>query len=64
MNVYILKIHVYLQILLVVILNFIKQFDFLEEFDDFDEIDLSKKCVNVNCCILLVSNVSTIRAFY
>ena len=63
-NVHILKIHVYIQILLVVILNFIKQFDFLEEFDDFDGIDLSEKCVNVSCCIALVSNVSRIRAFY
>ena len=64
MNVCILKIHVYLQILFDVILNFIEQFNFLEEFDDFDGINLSEKCVNVSCCIVLVSNMSKIRAFY
>ena len=64
MNVYILKIHVYVQILLDVILNFIKQFNFLEVFGDFDGINLSEKCVNVSCCIVLVSSMSKIRAFY
>ena len=61
MNVYrppILKIHVIVQILLDVILNFIKQFNFLEIFGDFDGINLSEKCVNVSCCIVLVSNMS------
>ena len=57
MNVYILKIRVDVQILFEVVLNFIKQFDFLEEFDDFDGINLSEKCVNVICCIVLVSNM-------
>ena len=51
MNVCILKIHVYVQILLDLILNFIKQFNFLEVFGDFDGINLSEKCVNVSCCI-------------
>ena len=64
MNVYILKIPVYLQILFDVNLNFIEQFDFLEEFDDFGGINLSEKCVNVSCYIVLVSNVSKVRAFY
>ena len=64
MNVYILKIRVYVQIMFDMILNFIKQFNFFEIFDDFDGIDLSEKCVNVSCCIGLVSNVSKIRAFY
>ena len=66
MNVYmyILKIRVYLQILFDVNLNFIEQIDFFEEFDDFGGINLSKKCVNVSCCIVLVSNISKIRAFY
>ena len=64
MNIYILKIHVYVHILLDVILNFIKQYNFLEVFGDFDGIILSEKCVNVSCCIELVSNVSKIRAFY
>ena len=45
MNVCILKIHVYVQVLLDVILNFIKQFNFFEEFVDFDGINLSEKCV-------------------
>ena len=56
MNVYILKIHVIVQILLDFILNFIEQFNFLEIFGDFDRINLSEKCVNVSCCIVLVSN--------
>ena len=60
MNVCILKIHVYVQVLLDVILNFIKQFNFLEEFIDFDGVNLSEKCVNVSCCIVLVSNMSKI----
>ena len=37
MNVYILKILVYLQILFDVNLNLIKQFDFHEEFDEVGE---------------------------
>ena len=61
--IYILKIPVYLQILFDVNLNFIEQFDFLEEFDDFGGINLSEKCVNVSCCIVLVSNISKVRAF-
>ena len=64
MNVYILKIHVDVQILFDVNLNFIEQFNFLEIFDDFDGIILSEKCVNVSCCVVLVSNISKIRAFY
>ena len=64
MNVYIMKIHVYVHILLDVILNFIKQFNFLEVFDDFDGINLAEKCVNISCCIVLVSNMSKIQAFY
>ena len=64
MNVYILKIRVYEQILLDVILHFIEQFNFLEIFSDFGGINLSEKCVNVSFCIVLVSNVSKIRAFY
>ena len=32
-------------------LNFIEQFDFLEEFDDFGGINLSEKCVNVSSCV-------------
>ena len=59
-----MKIHVYIQILLDVILNFIKHFNFLEVFGDFHGINLSEKCVNVSCCIVLVSNMSKIRAFY
>ena len=31
---------------------------------DSDGINLSEKCVNVSCCIVLVSNMSKIRAFY
>ena len=62
--VYVLKVDVYVQILLDVILNFIKQFNFLEVFGDFDGINLSEKCVNVSCCIVLVSIMSKIRAFY
>ena len=64
MNVYILKICVNVQILFDVNLNFIEQFNFLEIFVDFDGINLSEKCVNVSCCIVLVSNVSKISAFY
>ena len=44
-------------------LKFYQTIDFLEEFDDIDGIDLSEKCVNVSC-IVLVSNVSKIRTFY
>ena len=62
--IYILKIRVYLQILFDVNLNFIEQFDFLEIFCYFGGINLSEKCVNVSCCIVLVSNISKIRAFY
>ena len=64
MYIIILKILVYLQILFDVNLNFIEQFDFHEEFDDFGGINLSEKCVNVSCCVILVSNMSKIRAFY
>ena len=64
MYMYILKIRVYLQILFDVNLNFIEQFDFLEIFCYFGGINLSEKCVNVSCCIVLVSNISKIRAFY
>ena len=64
MYMYILKIRVYLQILFDVNLNFIEQFDFLEIFCYFGGINLSEKCVNVSCCIVLVSNISNIRAFY
>ena len=64
MNVYILKILVYLQILFDVNLNFIEQFDFLEEFNDFGGINLSEKFVKVSCCIVLVSYMSKIGAFY
>ena len=45
-------------------LHFVEQFDFLEEFNDFGGINLSEKCVNVSCCIVLVSNMRKIRAFY
>ena len=58
------EILVSLQIVFDVNLNFIEQFDFLEEFNDFGGINLSEKCVNVSCCIVLVSNMSKIRAFY
>ena len=58
MNVYILKISFFVQILFDVNLNFIKQFNFLEIFCDVDGINLSEKCVNVSCCIVLVSNMS------
>ena len=51
-----LKIPVYLQILFDVNLNFIEQFDFLEIFCYFGGINLSEKCVNVSCCVVLVSN--------
>ena len=64
MNVYILKILVYLQIAFDVNLNFIEQFGFLEIFCYFGGINLSEKCVNVSCCIVLVSSMSKIRAFY
>ena len=57
MNVYILEILVSLQIVFDVNLNFIEQFDFLEEFNDFGGINLSEKCVNVSC-VILVSNMS------
>ena len=39
-------------------LNFIEQFDFLEIFGYFGGINLSEKCVNVSCCVVLVSNMS------
>ena len=45
--IYILKIPVSLQILFLVNLNFIEQFDFLEIFCYFGGINLSEKCVNV-----------------
>ena len=64
MNIYILTILVYLKIVFDVNLNFIEQFDFLEIFCYFGGINLSKKCVNVTCCVVLVSNMSKIRAFY
>ena len=64
MNVYILKILVSLEIVFDVNLNFIKQFDFLEIFCYFGGINLSEKCVNVSCCIVLVSSMSKIRAVY
>ena len=64
MKLCILKILVYVQILFDVVLNFIKQFNFLEIFGDFDGINLSEKRVNVSCCIVLVPNVSKIRAFH
>ena len=62
--IYILKIRVYLHILFDVNLNFVEQFDFLEIFCYFGGINLSEKRVNVSCCIVLVSNMSKIRAFY
>ena len=62
--IYISEILVSLQIVFDVNLNFIEQFDFLEEFNDFGGINLSEKCVNVSCCIVLVSNMSKIRALY
>ena len=62
--IYISEILVSLQIVFDVNLNFIEQFDFLEEFNDFGGTNLSEKCVNVSCCIVLVSNMSKIRAFY
>ena len=61
---YILTILVSLKIVFDVNLNFIEQFDFLEIFCYFGGIDLSEKCVNVSCCVVLVSNMSKIRAFY
>ena len=64
MNVYMLKIRVFVQILFDVNLNFIEQFNFLDILCDVDGINLSEKCVNVICCIVLVSNMSKIRAFY
>ena len=64
MNVYILKILVYLQILFDVNLNVIEKFDFLKIFCYFGGINLSEKSVNVSCCIVLVSNMSKILAFY
>ena len=51
--IYIYKIHVYVQFLFDVILNFIKHFNFLEIFIDFDGVNLSEKCMNVSCCIVL-----------
>ena len=62
--IYILKIRVFVQILFDVNLNFIAQFNFLEIFCDVDGINLSEKCVNVSCCIVFVSNMSKIQAFY
>ena len=56
-----LKIPVYLQILFDVNLNFIEQFDFLEIFCYFGGMNLSEKCVNVSCCIVLVSGVPGAR---
>ena len=64
MNVYILKILVSLEIVFDVNLNFIEQFHFLEIFCYFGGINLSEKYVNVSCCIVLISNMSKIRAFY
>ena len=64
MYIYILKIRVSLKIVFDVNLNFVEQFDFLEIFCYFGGINLSEKCVNVSCCIVLVSNMSKIRAFY
>ena len=61
--IYILKIRVYLQILFDVNLNFIEQFNFLEIFCYFAGINLSEQCVNVSC-VILVSNMSKVRAFY
>ena len=62
--IYILTILVSLKIVFDVNLNFIQQFDFLEIFCYFGGINLSEKCVNVSCCVVLVSNMSKIRAFY
>ena len=42
--IYILKILASLYIVFDVNLNFIEQFDFLEEFNDFGGINLSEKC--------------------
>ena len=42
--IYILKIRVYVQILFDVILNCIKQFNFLKIFGDFGGFNLSEKC--------------------
>ena len=64
MNVYILKILVSLKIVFDVNLNFIEQLDFLEIFCYFGGINLSEKCVNVSCCVVLVSDMSKIPAFY
>ena len=64
MYIYILTILVSLKIVFDVNLNFIEQFDFLEIFCYFGGINLSEKCVNVSCCVVLVSNMSKIRAFY
>ena len=58
MNVYTLTIPVSLKIVFDVYLKFIEQFDFLEIFCYFGGINLSEKCVNVSCCIVLVSNMS------
>ena len=62
--IYILTILVSLKIVFDVNLNFIEQFDFLEILCYFGGINLSEKCVNVSCCVVLVSNMSKIRAFY
>ena len=64
MNVYILKILVSLQIVFNVNLNFIEQFHFLEIFCYFGGINISEKCVNVSCCVVIVSDKSKIRASY
>ena len=64
MYIYILTILVSLKIVFHVNLNLIEQFDFLEIFCYFGGINLSEKSVNVSCCVVLVSNVSKIRAFY
>ena len=57
---YILKNHVYVQILIYNFSNFIKEYIFFQVIGNISEINLSEKCVNVSCCIELISDMSKI----
>ena len=52
--------HKYVQILMYHISNLMLKSKFFKVFPDFQGINLSEKCVNVSCCIELISDISQI----
>ena len=52
--------HVYIQILIHHISNLIIMSKFFELFQNLRDINLLEECVNVSCCVELISDVSKI----